>query len=135
MKALICKQCGGQIDPTTYICQSCGTAYERPQAPVYRTETIHEDPQFATIGASVEITDELLMFHGNPTEVARVAIEDITHQLAEAIMPFVEIRINKMHLLDPNRRNAIQGTVRVKKPENGYSISDGRWLEELRIRR
>lgn len=96
---------------------------------------VHEDPRFATIGASVEITDELLMFHGDPTEVARVAIEGITHQLAEAIMPFVEIRINKMSLLDPNRRSAMQGTVRVKKPENGYSISDGRWLEELRIRR
>lgn len=97
-------------------------------------ETICEDPRFVTIGANVEITDELLLFHGDPTEVARVAIDGLTHNLAKAIMPFVEIRINKMSLLDPNKRNEILGAVRVKKPENGYSISDGKWLEELRTK-
>ena len=60
MKALICTQCGGQIDPVTYRCSACGTAFEKPVAPVHEIKAVHEDPRFATIGACVEIADELL---------------------------------------------------------------------------
>ena len=128
MKPLICKQCGGQIDPTTYICRSCGTAYERPQAPVHMIKAVHEDPRFATISASVQIADDLLCFRGDPTEVAKMAIEDLTHQLAEAIVPFVEMRTERGPIDPLARRRTLTGTVRVRKPE-GNSIADGVWLE------
>ena len=131
MKPLICKQCGGQIDPRTYICNACGTAYEKPQAPVHMIKAVHEDPRFVTLSARVDIS-EAYYYRGDPTEIARMAIDDLTHQLAETIMPFIEMRVG---MFDPlTFGQSLQATIRVKKPE-GSTVADGRWFDELHIRR
>lgn len=38
MKPLICKQCGGKVDPNTYICLYCDTKYERGEEKPSKSE-------------------------------------------------------------------------------------------------
>lgn len=112
---MICKQCGGLINPHTYTCESCGVSYEKP--PIHVHEVVAEDPRFATISAKCEISDRLLNNCVDVKKVVDLAIKDITHQLAEAILPLTEFRFDRIG--DPlNERKSIQGTVRVKRPEH-----------------
>lgn len=116
MKPLICKQCGAPIDPHTYTCKSCGVSYEKP--PVHVHEVVAEDPRFATVCASCEISDMMLYGSGNTSEVVDLAVKEITHQLAEAIIPFTEYRVSRFSA-DPLRQTrVIQGSVRVKRLEH-----------------
>ena len=127
MKALICTQCGGQIDPLTYRCHACGTAYEKPVSPVHEVKVVSESPLFASIGARVDVS-ALYLHNGDITGIAEMAMKDITHQLAEAITPFVDVQTGYDIRRD---KFTIQGTVRVKKPE-GCSMTDMLWLDHLR---
>lgn len=124
MEPLICKQCGGQIDPITYVCKSCDTSYKKPQT---TTSIVNEDPECATFYADVDISSSFLS-RVCTDDVVDITIKEIQNRIAEAIMPFVEIKTGY------NTRDDImivRGTLRIKKPDGG-TFADGFLLDSIR---
>lgn len=124
LKALICKQCGGQIDPITYVCKSCDTSYEKPQTTI---SIVNEDPEYATINTDVDISG-LFLSRVCTDDVADIAFKEIRNRIVEAIMPFVGIKI-AYNVRDDYM--TVRGTVRIKKP-NGGTFADGVLLDAIR---
>lgn len=112
MKPLICKQCGGQIDPETYICYSCGTAYERP--PIHVHELVCEDPRFVTVSAGVAL-DEYRLGGDFGEKMIEHSLHEIACKLGEAMIPLAEFRTN---VFPESRQRQIVASIRVKKPES-----------------
>lgn len=118
MKAMICTQCGGQINPETHKCEFCGVYYKEEVA----IEVVGERDDYKTISAYVTVP-----YHrgfGAPSELSQdiaerdsyCAIENIRQSLAEAILPFIDITVGM-----PDLRSMtvpIAGRVRVKKIEH-----------------
>lgn len=124
MKPLICKQCGGQIDPITYVCKSCDTAYKKPQTTI---SIANEDSEYATFQTDVDISG-LFLSRVCTDDVADIAIKEIRNRIAEAIMPFVEIKTG-YNIRDDIM--TVRGTVRIKKP-NGGTLADGFLFDSIR---
>lgn len=116
LKALVCTQCGGQIDRETLTCKHCGTAYTMDRK---NTLIIQEmDPNETMIGASAVIDPEHLSHFGNV--VIEDSIEQLTYNLASQLVPFMEVQTE----VDLDRRLLeLYGRIRVHKAKgNIYKI-------------
>ena len=118
MKALICTQCGGTINPSTMRCEYCGTRYERtedltkPLRVIYSSEA---KPQI--LQSKIAFNNQDLNYIPDTNEIARIVHSRITTQLAEALEPYVEYTVQE----DPvYREQVIRGRVRVLPP--GYNF-------------
>ena len=118
MKALICTQCGGRINPAKMRCEYCGTRYEqtgdltKPLRIIYSSEVKSQILQ-----SQVMMDNQMINVVSDTDEIARIIHSRITTQLAEAIEPYVEYTVQE----DPMyRRQVIRGRVRVLPP--GYSF-------------
>lgn len=116
LKALVCTQCGGQIDRETLTCKHCGTAYTMDRK---NTLIIQEmDPNETMIGASAVIDPEHLSHFGNV--VIEDSIEQLTYNLASQLVPFMEVQTEVD--LD-HRLLELYGRIRVHKAKgNIYKI-------------
>lgn len=118
MKALTCKNCGGQINPNTHKCDFCGTYYHEEVT----YEIVRENDDFQTIAAHIEVP-----FYGRcdmPSELSKdiseadshMAIDLLREKIADAILPFMDINVGYPDL----RRMCvpIAGRVRIKPREH-----------------
>lgn len=118
MKALICKNCGGQINPNTHKCDFCGTYYHEEVT----YEIVQERDDLQTIAAHIEVP-----FDGRcdmPSELSKniseadshMAIDLLREKIADAILPFMDINVGYP---DPRRMCVpIAGRVRIKPREH-----------------
>lgn len=89
IKKLICECCGGKINPKTYQCEYCGTCYKREHDEVLRIET-YQNP-CKVYESKIEISHEAIKAYGEE-EVSKMAIRQLSRNLAEAIAPNMEMR-------------------------------------------
>ena len=118
MKALICTQCGGRINPEKMRCEYCGTRYEHTEDLVKPLRIIYSSGVRAQILQSqVAFDNQDLNYISDADEIARIVHSRITAQLAEALEPYVEYTVQE----DPEYlRQVIRGRVRVLPP--GYNF-------------
>lgn len=87
---LQCDNCGGRIDGTTLVCQSCGMQYrlneEFGHLTLMRVET--SDVRFNTYGAGVSIP--AFYMAENPESAIEIGMTKLCQNMMEKIMPLVE---------------------------------------------
>lgn len=118
MKALVCTQCGGHINPAKMRCEYCGTRYEQTED-LARPLRITYSPgvRLQILQGQVALDNQMIIHISDADEIARLVHSRITADLAEALEPYVEYTVQE----DPVcRRQVIRGRVRVLPP--GYSF-------------
>lgn len=115
MKALICKNCGGSINPKTLQCEYCGTQYQEEitDNPI-RHLVIQSCPaDIKALGTKVSVSDDM-MRNVPPERIAEFTMKEITRNLAEALAPFVKVETEH----DPMMMvQVIRGSIRVVEPD------------------
>lgn len=110
MKKLQCTNCGGHINPDTYVCEYCGTRYEK-RAPMLPPVMI-EHPKVHTFGAEVLVDQEMVSCLGEE-ETADYCVHQMTHSLAEQLAPFISLETD----FDPMTCcKIVRGRVRIVEP-------------------
>ena len=118
LQPLICKCCCGQIDRTTLVCKSCGTAYrlDDNMQPV-KLEITHFELE--TIGSCVSLPKEFLI-HMGEDKAMEYTLQEMAHQMAKKIIPLIEIQ----NMFDMARQEyTTYGRLRVARPaERGGKV-------------
>ena len=115
MKALVCENCGGKINPNTLQCEYCGTQYkEEFKDGAIQHIVVQSCPaEIKVLATRVSVSEEM-MYRMPPERIAEFTMKDITRSLAEALAPFVKLETER----DPMARTqVIRGTVRVVEPD------------------
>lgn len=112
---LQCDNCGGRIDGTTLICQSCGMQYrlneEFGHLSLIKVET--SDVRFNTYGVGVSIP--AFYVEENPKSAMLMGMEELCGQLAKKILPLVEYQAS--FDIKYNNYN-LYGRLRIAEPRN-----------------
>lgn len=115
MKALICKNCGGGINPNTLKCEYCGTQYrEEFTDGLVRPLVVQSCPaNIKVLGTQVSVSE--WMFRDVPPErIAEFTMKDISRSLAEALAPYIKLETERNPV---TMTQIIRGTVRVVEPD------------------
>ena len=117
MNPLICKQCGGTINPAKMRCEYCGTRYERDEDLTKPLRVTYQvGPRPAILQNKMDIDTRLIDLSG-AEEISRMIRSEVTRRMAEALEPYVEYQVQE----DPLRqRQIVRGRVRVLPP--GFSF-------------
>lgn len=117
MEPLVCKQCGGAINPVKMRCEYCGTYYKRSDDLTKPLQIIyHQGPRADVLQAGAYI-DSCLVSHINQEDIGRILHSEITRKMAEALEPYMEYTVQE----DPvHLKYVVRGRVRVLPP--GYSF-------------
>lgn len=111
MKAMICTQCGGRINPAKMRCEYCGTQYEQKHDKIVRVETYQVSP--VTLQASVCFGKEDADFLG-PAVMSRQICGRMASEIAEELVKYIEYQIQE----EPYTSSVIaRGRVRVLPPD------------------
>ena len=114
MQKIVCECCGGKINPSNLTCEYCGTRYQIRNE--FGTNTVHiirnSHPSVIPLRTKMEF-DSSHMSHIPPEQLAEISMQDITHRLAEALAPYVEIETYRDLY---TYRQIVQGTIRVVEP-------------------
>lgn len=112
LQPLTCKNCGGAINRSTYICEYCGTAYENRSGIPYIIETQQKPCKVLQMRSYVDA--ELLRSDDYPREViVNQAMSNIRDQLAKALEDYMRVETT----FDPRTmRQVITAQVRVIEP-------------------
>lgn len=111
MEALICKNCGAAINPSTMKCEYCGTQYKRDHEQIIKVET-YQNP--CKVYKTQMMIPEEEIKHLGEEEIAKIAINTLSRNLAEAIKPNMEIHQE----YDPmNMHQVITARVRIVEPK------------------
>lgn len=87
LEALTCDKCGGQIDRTTLVCSHCNTAYKiNHQKVLIQRQLV---PDEVVLGAHTSFDPQYLRY--DKENVLRYEIENLTYQLAQQLVPFMEV--------------------------------------------
>lgn len=95
LQALVCTECGGHIDRDTMTCRYCGIQYKLDQdmMPIMVSRF---DPHMETLKARIFIPEYVVKAEmgrgGDMTKLTEYAVKDLSRKLAEAIVPFMEVR-------------------------------------------
>lgn len=113
LQPLTCKNCGGSINRSTYICEYCGTAYEDRSGIPYIIETRQKPCKVLQMRSFID--EEYLKSDLFPREViVNKAMGDIRYQLAKALEDYLKIDMS----YDPRTmRQIITAQVRVIEPD------------------
>ena len=115
LKPLICKRCGGALDPVTLKCSYCGTYHK-----IDSDDGLVRQVRYIVDRPGVEVLGVQQAF--NRWELANMpkeAIAEITHRslcgkLAEALYPYMEFEMSDDYRTDSA---IIRGRLRVVKPD------------------
>lgn len=106
-----CPNCGAALTDN-HVCAYCGTVFrEEDTSGITRFIPIHEP---CRVFKSEMSLDRSLISNSNSLEVSEFAIKRLAHNLAEAIAPMMEIKVNYNPYIDTQR---IVGTIRVVEPD------------------
>lgn len=117
LQALVCTECGGHIDRETMTCRYCGIQYKLDQdmMPIVVSRF---DPHMETLKARIIIPDYVVKSEMNRgadmTKLTEYAVKELSRKLAEAIVPFMEVRTD----YEPRNNNYEFSTrIRVYRPD------------------
>ena len=114
---LKCRNCGGALDSRTLKCPYCGSQYERKNehmGDMVRTVYIQTCPApIVPLAYQMRVPDEAMQ-HYPQEEMARMCMDEMTHALAKALVPYVKIETQRdLCSMD----QIIRGTIRVVEPD------------------
>lgn len=122
LEALVCTECGGHIDRDTMTCRYCGIQYKLDQdmIPIMVSRF---DPHMETLKARIFIPEYVFKAEmgsgADMTKLTEYAVKDLSRKLAEAIVPFMEVRTN----YEPREQmQEFSARVRVYRPD--YRFGD-----------
>ena len=116
MKALVCTQCGGKVNPAKMRCEYCGTHYEQ-NIDLTKPLRITYGPHAQVLKCSLAAPSEFINSLTDAEEVSRMIHSEITRRMAEALEPYVDYEIQE----DPTlHMQVVRGRVRVLPP--GYNF-------------
>ena len=111
MKAMICTQCGGRINPAKMRCEYCGTQYEQQHDRIVRVETYQVSP--VTLQASVSFGREYFDVIG-AADMSKEICGRMASEIAEELVKYIEYQIQE----EPYTSSVIaRGRVRVLPPD------------------
>lgn len=91
MDKLQCTNCGGNINPSTYVCEYCGTKYMRPKRDLPTQPLIVIDrPGVHTLQAKIRLDHNMIRLIGKE-DASRICMERLVNELANNIAPFMEV--------------------------------------------
>ena len=107
-----CKICGGSLEidgaQSFATCEYCGTQYKEHNDSIIRIETFQNPVR--TFKACVTLEDMPFM---SAEEFSQIAITQLTHKLAEAIAPMMEVHCER----DPFRMtHRVAGRIKIIQP-------------------
>lgn len=111
IKQLKCECCGGRINPKTYQCEYCGTQYKREYDELMRIETYQNPCKVYTSEISIPMEEIRCL---GEEEVSKIAIQQLSRNLAEAIAPNMEMRTEYNPMYHQQR---ISARVRIVEPK------------------
>lgn len=111
MEKLQCTNCGGAINPTTYVCEYCGTRYKRPNTPMMPTVMV-ETPKCHTIAVESRVDPHMVDVMGEE-EASKYVLENMADQIAHSLAPFISIEARSAPCMNVK---IVRGKVRVVDP-------------------
>lgn len=113
MVKLQCVNCGGHINPETYVCEYCGTRYQKPvgSTPLMST-VILEHPKVQTIAAKMAVDRNMVRCLGEE-RAAEYCVEEMAQEIAKQLAPFMAIDTD----YDPRMNvRIVRGRIRIVEP-------------------
>ena len=111
MEKLQCTNCGGKINPHTYVCEYCGTRYVKSEH-MRPNLVIAEYPKVQTLAVET-IVDRHMVETLGEEDASKYTIETMTQELASSLAPFLSIETR----FDPLKSaHIVRGKVRVMDP-------------------
>lgn len=108
MEALVCKQCGGRINPKTLTCEYCGTVYRRNN-----TVMVIERPGAHVIAAETAIPREVI--EKIPLNaLSEIAMKRLMEEIAKGLTPFMSVETRDDYIHDIKH---VRAKVRVLDPD------------------
>ena len=92
MKAMICTQCGGRINPAKMRCEYCGTCYEQRDKQIIRIETFQSHP--VTLQASVSFGREYFDVIG-AADMSKEICGRMARDIADELTKYIEYRVQE----------------------------------------
>lgn len=113
MIKLQCTNCGGHINPNTYVCEYCGTRYEKPtDRTMMLPPVMIEHPKVKTFAAKVNVDPHMVECLGEK-DAADYCVRQITSSLADQLAPFITIEVDYDHM---ECCRIVKGKVRIVEP-------------------
>lgn len=118
MDKLQCTNCGGNINPSTYVCEYCGTKYMRPKWSVPAEPLIIVERQGVhTLDAKVRVDSDMISMIGKE-DTSKICMERLVNCIAREITPFMEVYIeddvNRMDQVVSARLRVVEPSYRFK---------------------
>ena len=115
LKPYVCTQCGGKVNRNTLICEMCGTRFKDMSTPeLIRLEVERPGVHVLQSGFAV---DKCLSEQIGATEISRIVIERMSHALADAIAPYMDVKWEDVPWQNEIR---VRGRIRVLDPKERF---------------
>ena len=112
MKALICERCGGRVNEVSFICEYCGTRFQKNHNE--RLVVLHPNPNIEVLCAETAI-DGYDLTHMPKEIVAEHTVKALTQALSEELGKYM----NLYYMDEPMRGvRVVRGAVRIVRPES-----------------
>ena len=112
MEKLQCTNCGGTINPHTYVCEYCGTRYKKPDIPTMMPMVTVEHPKCHTIAVESRVDPHMVDVLGEE-EASKYVLENMANEIAHNLAPFISIEARS----DPYMNvKIVRGKVRIVDP-------------------
>ena len=115
LKPLVCKRCGGALDPNTLKCSYCGTYHkvDSDYGFVRETRIIVDRPGVEVLGVQ-QAFDRWQLADMQKEAIAEITHRGLCEKLAEALYPYMEFEMSDDYFTDSA---IIRGRLRVVKPD------------------
>ena len=113
LKALICKRCGGTLDPVTLKCSYCGTYHKWESGGLRNTLIYVGNPGVEVLGVT-QAFDRWQLADMPKEAIERITRRGLCGKLAEALYPYMEFEMSDDYRTDSA---IIRGRLRVVKPD------------------
>lgn len=115
LKALICKRCGGTLDPVTLKCSYCGTYHKfNPDYGMLKESRIIVDRPGVEVLGVQQAFDRWELANMPKEAIAEITHRSLCGKLAEALYPYMEFEMSDDYFTDSA---IIRGRLRVVKPD------------------
>lgn len=112
VKELRCPNCGGYVNPKTYVCEYCGTRFEKLFDSVPTIKYVVESPKVRTLACAMQIdNDDVMRFGGE--EISEYCVREMSLSLAKQLEQFITIDVEDNPY---NRCKTVRGRVRLVDP-------------------
>lgn len=112
MKELRCPNCNGYINPKTYVCEYCGTRFEKTFDSVPTIKYVVESLKVRTLACAMQINNDDIRHFGGE-KISEYCVREMSLSLAKQLEPFITLEVED----DPyGFRKMVRGKVRLVDP-------------------